>query len=300
MKDTLLIAFNGGAYGTYLEWVLNNMIGTGEIQEPFTIYGNSHNSNLGRHFGNTNKVLKYSQSDEQKITGRFHPKIYIEDDITTNLNSVLDVVSKMILLYPDPSHELLCVCNYMSKIWTDQNHYYDGPMHYINVNDIFDNYPLDKNIKISDIPIWIQREHMSFNLFSAWRSQVEWYFPDRWQHPRSLVVTTKELLDDFESCVYRIMTFWGRPAKRNVKELVPYHDKMMSLQQHLGKDQLCDDIIKSVLGQYPAFEWGDLCLVSQAWIQHQLRGRGYEIMCHELNDWPRNTADLSALIYKTR
>jgi hypothetical protein len=297
VKNTLVIAYNGGAYGTYVEWILNTLMSNDEIVEPFTGLGNSHASTLGHSVGDIDGFNSYISSNEQYLTLRMHPKTDSLHSVVDNLDHVLDHVPRLILLYPDRDHELMCVCNYMTKIWS--GHVYDGAMAYINPDDIFNNYELDPATDIRSIPEWITREHMSFNLFSSWHDQVEWYLPDVWQHPRSLIITTKELFENFEQVLENIINFWEVTPVRPISDLVPFHKKMLSLQTHLGKDMLCNNIIDSVLGDADPITWGHLCMVSQAWIQHQLRQRGYELLCHDLNNFPSDTDGLKSVVVKS-
>lgn len=298
MKNTLVIAFNGGAYGTYLEWVLNSLITIGEIIPPFTPLGNSHDTHLGHHLWNLERFHTYLDSDSDFATARLHPKVYKTESLQNNLEFVLDNTSRVILLYPDRDHELMCVCNYMTKIW--RGHEYDGAMAYIDPDDIYQGYGIEPGTDLRTIPVWIRREHMSFNLFDSWHDQVEWYFPDHWRHDRALIITTKELFYDFPNMLTRIRNFWGsKKYVRNIYDMVAFHDTMIKMQPHLGKDQLCDRILRSVTGEVDAqFEFGNLCLTSEAWIQHQLRLKGYEIRCHDLNTFPHSTKQLQDLIYK--
>lgn len=298
MKDTLVLAYNGGSYGTYLEWVINSLTSADPIQEPFTTDGTSHRSTLGNHLKNMFGFKKYAANpDLCYATCRMHLKTLESEKMADNLDYILDHANRLILLYPDRAHELMSVCNYMSKPWRGRHHY-DGPMAYINILDIFDNYSIDPNTNLKDIPTWIQREHMSFNLFSSWHDQVEWYFPDRWNNPRALIITTKDLFDNFETMVSSIIAFWDRRCVRSIDEMLPYHEKMLSLQKNIGKDQSCDLIIRSALGQAESITWDDIDLVSQAWIQYQLRERGYEIECQDLDEFPTDTKHLRSIIFK--
>jgi hypothetical protein len=295
MKNTLVIAYNGGAYGTYLEWVLNTLISRNNIAEPFTKLGNSHKSELGHMLLDMDGFRKYAISSNTFPTARLHPKTTQFDNIKCNLNEILTHADRLILIYPDRSQQLMCVCNYMTKIW--EGHYYEGGMSYTNPKDILDNYPLPPDTDIKNIPLWIMREHMSYSLFSSWEDQVEWYLPDSWNHPNAMLVTTKDLLLNFKLTIEKIVDFWGHTCVRPIDDLTPYHEKMLSLQQHLKKDLLCDNIIKSVLEKNSFLQWDDLCLISQAWIQHQLRIQGYKLKCHDLNKFPENTDQLRSLIY---
>jgi hypothetical protein len=299
MKNTLIIAYNGGTYGSYLEHVLNSLMSSDDIRSPLTELGNSHNSPLGNYLdlGGLDGFRKYLNTDDDFLTAKIHPKIHKNESIQSNLNFFIDNARHVILLYPDRSHELMCVCNYITKIWNV--HPYLGAMSYIDPQDIFQGYGLDPDTDLCSIPLWIQREHMSFNLFAAWQDQVEWYLPDQWHDPRSLIISTKQLLDDFENTLISIESFWGKKYQHPIADVFDLHQTMLGLQPHLGKDQICNDILKIILNDQEHIEFHELCLVSQAWIQYRLRQLGYEIQCDGLNDFPTNTQHLKSLIYRT-
>jgi hypothetical protein len=297
MKKTLIIAYNGGAYGTYLEWALNSLMTSDSIKEPFTDLGSSHASTVGHRLHGIKGFKTYIESDRHSATVRLHPKNSKEESLRDNLDFLVQHCSGVILLYPDREHELMCVSNYMTKIWSGDP--YDGAMSYINHEDIYQGYDIEPDTDLRTIPAWIRREHMSFNLFNSWHDQVEWYFPDHWSNPRAMIITTKQLFENFTDVLINIENFWKVKYRRPIADMLPWHNKMISLQANLGKDQLCADIIQATINsQEDHFEFGPLCLTSQAWIQHQLRLRKYEIRCHDLDVFPQDTESLRSLIYK--
>lgn len=298
MKNTLIIAFNAGAYGTYLEWVLNSLLNDQPLQLPFTELGNSHASKLGHNLLDMTGFQRYLASNHDFVTAKLHPKTKKTHSLRKNLEHILDHVPSLILLYPDRSHELMCIGNYMTKIWSE--HAYKNAWKDLDPNDIYKNWNIDPKTDLCEIPVWIQREHMSFYLFDAWRDQVEWYFPDRWQHPRAMILSTKELFDDFENTLIRIRDFWGQEYKKNLSEMMDAHAKMIKIQPHLNKDQMCAKIVNIAIGlDQSMIEFGNIDLTGQAWIQHQLRNNGYELKCHDLNDFPTDTHCLKSLIYRS-
>lgn len=298
MKNTLLIVYNGGAYGTYLEWVLRTLLSLGDIVSPFTSLGNSHAAKGGKHLGDFEGFQKYIESSDNFVTARLHPKTKSTDSIQANMDFFLDYATHVILLYPDRSHELMAVCNYMTKIWSGDT--YDGAMAYMAPEDIYKNYDIASGTDLRSIPAWIRREHMSFNLFDSWHDQVEWYLPDQWHDARAMIITTKELFEDFENMLVRIQDFWGKSYQRSISDMLPWHHRMLALQPHTGKDQLCADILNSVLDDHgDQQEFGDICMVSQALVQYQLRMQGYELRCDGLNEFPTDTHTLKSFIYRS-
>jgi hypothetical protein len=83
-----------------------------------------------------------------------------------------------------------------------------------------------------------------------------------------------------------------------ISDLLPYHEKNLQLQTHTNQDQLCKNIVDSVVNNIE-FDWSNqtLPLASEAYVQWQLRNLGYEIRCHELDKFPTNSVHLKELLY---
>ena len=163
-------------------------------------------------------------------------------------------------------------------------------------DNLYSNWPVKKDTPVDQIPVWIKREILSFNLMPSWYDQVEWYHPDRWSHARCQLVLTNELLHDFESTMQKLQKFCNLEFKKNIADLVPLHNTMLSLQPHLSQDQLCHNIVNYTLDNQ-LFEWEEIPLPSQSWIQWKLRNRGYEIQCFGLDTFPTNSVQLRELLY---
>ena len=292
----IAIAFNGGAYGTYLEWVLTTLTTDIPIQTPFTSVGNSHNF-AGNHAGNIGSDVWNTFLNNKKSGSivRLHPKRLQDEKVSTNLNLIIDSVEYGIYLYPDRNSVLLNVNNFYSKIW--ENWWKQRLSDTVFYNNLFDNFPVSKDTSISNIPVWIKREILSFNLMPSWFDQVEWYHPATWTHSRCQLILVNELLYDFKNTILKLQKFCNLNFKKSVDDIIPYHIKMLSLQKWTTQDQLCKKIIDSITSNQ-VFDWSDqeLPLPSQSWIQWQLRNLGYEIQCHGLDIFPTNTTQLRNLL----
>jgi hypothetical protein len=298
MKNTLAITYNGGAYGTYLEWAINSLTDLDPIQTPFTEVGNSHLSKQGMQLNGMQGWRDYIAGSQEFDTVRFHPKTLKDESLHENLNEIIGDCSKTILIYPDRDHELLCINNYMSKIWTTAN-LFNGPLQSTNLNDIYDNFPVSRDTSPDKFPRWVLREYLSYYLISACRSQVEWFLPDHWQNQNCLMVYINEILYDFPTTLAKIFNFWGHEPVKQFDTLTGAHQKMLESQAHLGQDQLCQNIIKSLIEQDQTYiEWNCLPLASECWIQWKLREMHWEIQCDGLNDFPTNTDDLRNILYR--
>lgn len=291
---TIPIVFNGGAYGTYLEWVLTTLTTDIKIIAPFKPSGNSHKFR-GHHLGNMIGWQNFINSTPKRNPAfvRLHPKTTKEESASQNLNYILDSVDKIIYLYPDHGSKLLVINNWFSKVyndwWTCQF------TKEINQDHIYNNWPVDRSVNIKDIPIWIKREFLSLYLMPSWYDQVEWYHPHTWQHPRCLTLTVSELLCNFESSLSKIKNFCQLTYIKDPQQLIPYHNWMLRLQQHLSQDAICNEIVINTINN-EAYTWEPLPLASESWIQWELRNLGYEILCDELDTFPTDSVKLKNLL----
>lgn len=296
LKDCNAICYNGGAYGTYLEWVLSTLSCHDPVVDPFTEQGNSH-----KFIGNLKQLLdcpNYKDSFSSNYPWiRTHPKIKKTDSIGENLQSILEHVKQVVYIYPDSDSILLNLNNYYDKIWVNWWEYQFNEE--ILPSKIYDNWPVDPLTPIDQVPTWIQREFLSYYLMPAWYDQVEWNHLDHWQHKQCLPVLIKDLLYNFEQTIATIKEFTKVEFARPIQDMLASHNKMLSLQKFINQDQICNQIINSVVSN-KQFDWGDqlLPLPSEAWIQWQLRNLGYEIRCHGLDIFPTNSVHLQKLIYK--
>ena len=295
MTSIIPIIYNGGSYGTYLEWCLTSLCSDQPIIDPFTGIGNSHRFE-GNHLSNMQGWRKYLSGNSKYKFARLHPKFLKTESITDNLNEVLLSATDIIYLYPDKDSVLLTVNNYFTKIWDDWwNHQFFTE---IDALTIYSNWPVSTNVPIAQIPIWIKREFLSFYLMPAWHDQVEWYHLDSWNHPRSHNILVKDLLYDFESVINQLQQILNFNFVRPVSDLLPYHEKNLQLQKFKNQDKLCKNIVDSVVNNFE-FDWSDqlVTLASESWIQWQLRNLGYEIRCHALDTFPTNSVYLKELLY---
>ena len=295
VKDTIPIAFSVGSYGTYLEWVLTTLSVDQHMDPPFADTGSSHLF-LGNHVENNAGWLRYLQGDQQHRFVRFHPKKKKNQSLSANLNQVLDSVDRMIYLYPDADSTLLVINNWLSKVRKDW--WAHDIVSAQGLEKIHVNWPSCAGQSADDIPAWVRREFLSFYLMPAWQDQIEWYHPDAWHDSRCMIITVSELLYNFESCLSKLQQFANLSFKKNISEILPYHEIMLELQQHRTQDQLCKNIVETTIND-SMFDWTgqEIPLPSQSWIQWRLRNLGWELACDGLDTWPTNSVQLKKLLY---
>jgi hypothetical protein len=294
LSSTVPIAYHGGTYGTYLEWCLTSLTSTDQLVSPFTKSGSSHKfTGNRREFDAVFDFLNVNQS-EKFI--RFHPKT-LQQSISDTLDQTCAVVQHMIYIYPDRDCVLLTMNNFFTKIWNNwwtDEFLITSP---VDAKRIYQNWPVVPGTAIQDIPNWIQREFLSLYIMPAWYDQVEWYHLDRWQNPRCCVITVRDLLNNFEETLQKISVFCDIEYVRPIQDLLPFHEQNLKNQKYLHHDALCADIMQAVIGNQD-FSWEPLSLLSESWIQWQLRNLGYEIQCHGLDKFPTNSVHLHELLYQ--
>lgn len=294
MKNTLPILYNGGSYGTYLQWLLDNLCHIQHLVRPFTEKGTSHAWH-GQHLSHLNDIngwRSYVQSSQNLTICRLHPKTSKTHDLAKNIEEILQSCHKTILLYPSRNHEIMCMNRYVTKPW-DTDSLFDGPLQSVEPRVLYDNWPITAGTSMNQLPRWIIREFLSFYLVPAWRDQVQWYLPDDWHHPRCLVIYTEDILYDPKVTLERIRDFCSLRFVRDIESLMPFHHEMLSLQTLLSEDRLLGAILESLTVQDDKhFSWSPLSLTSESWLQWALRQQGIELACDGLNDLPTNAENL--------
>jgi hypothetical protein len=295
MKNTNLIVYSGGSYGTYLEWCLTTLSEGLPIVDPGGPTGNSHLFK-GNELSNIDGWNAYYHSESEYKFARIHPKTSADHSLIENVNRLSKETVKIINLYPDRRSYLLVIHNYLTKIWRDL---WNGPLGYIRKEDIYNNWDIDPATPLDELPNWIKREYFSFNLFSSWESQVEWYLPDSLSESNNCqYLFVKDLLFDFEKTLKKLQIYLDIEYVQPIECLIEHHEKNLLRQRFINQQSLSESIINSVLYQ-KKLEWDhtNLTLWSEAWIQRCLREKGFNIRCHGLDKFPDNSTQLTKLIY---
>jgi hypothetical protein len=295
-KNTIPIVFHGGGYGTYLEWCLTVLTSNLLIYSPFKSNGNSHGFN-GNHLHNMAGWRQYVNSPDCWDFVRLHPKRKQSDSIQDHLDEISNQVNLFVYLYLDHSTLLLVLNNQVDKVGRDWwDHSFENGL--IDINKIYSNWPVDPGTPIKNIPNWIKREFLSHYLMPAWFDQIGWFYPEHHNQPNCLFVPVNRLLHNIEDTVGQILDQSGLALTKSIDKLLPVHDQMIGLQKNINQDQLCKKIIQSVNGT-DMLDWGDqyITLVSESYIQWQLRNLGYELRCHGLDMFPTNSVQLKELLY---
>jgi len=290
MTNTIPIIYHSGCYGTYLEWLLYTLTTDIPVASPFTPNGSSHQYR-GYHLSNIKGWQKYLSINKPTQFVRLHPKVLEEDSISENLNEIMLSANRMIYIHPDTQTTLLTINNVFTKV--------HPPWLTIDLDKIYNNWPVSRDVPIDEVPRWIQREFLSFYLMPQWQSQIEWNHLENWNHTNVFPLLVKDLLYDFENAISNIKDFCGLTFVKPIQDLLPVHNHMLELQIHQSQDRLAHSIVNAVVNK-ESINWDTdtITLITESWIQWQLRNLGYEIQCNRLNFFPTNSAKLQQLAYK--
>jgi hypothetical protein len=294
---TIPILYSPGTYGAYLEWALTTLTSNIDIVEPFESNGSSHQFAGHSLAGEAIPFWQnYLISNHHYDFVRIHPKSKKEESISANIDIILENAPQAIYIEVDPAHVLLTINNSYYKSVADQWQYIFNSD--LDPDIIYKNWAVPVDTSIDKIPNWIRREFLSFYLMPAWLDQVEWQSPKVPRHHRCLTIKLDDILNNFEDTLCTIKNFCELKFTKATAELIPAHNKMLSLQKYLEQDKICEKIIQSVIGN-GTYDWSDqfLSFVSEVWIQWRLRELGYELRCHGLDKFPTNSVHLKELLY---
>ena len=289
------IAFQGGAYGNYIKWILYSLIVPGELASPFS-QSTSHNRNYidPAYIHNGIMPLDHATLEDLRTQSTLklstiHPVNKTNQTFKQAINNIASLVDRVILPYCDHSTYLLGVNNFLFKIW---NNVWVGPLAYINKQDLIDGWNVDVN-DLDNVPRWILREHHSMNVFDMWEAQNGWYAPAYIKKDNCHFVLLHDLFYNFMDTVESLRKFLAVDWIRDPEELLPYHRVNIQNQTYKNQDTIAKSILDSVCDNTD-YSWNatDITLYTEAYIQRRLQQLGYVLECNELNEFPTSTNEL--------
>lgn len=290
------IIFQQGSYGTYLLWVLQMLFTNKEFYNPFdSTTGSSHYIQQTQESGLDVWLENHSCFDDRDFF-RIHPKIKQSHSFLDNTHKITAHYKKSILVYPSKNTYLLHIHNYVFKIWCKD--IWSGPLGYLNKNDLYDNFPVKKDTPLEQVPPWIIREWLSYNLFNSMDEYLEWYLPDQFSRPDCLTIFIDELLYSLPETVNKLENFFSMSVIKDISNIVEYHKVNLASQKHLTQDNTASLIIDSIKNQDTSLTWNstDLTFITESYIQQQIRNLGYDFKCAGLNQFPTTSRELIKLL----
>jgi hypothetical protein len=285
---TIAIAFQGGSYGSYLKWVLYQLLYSDEIKVPWDTGNTSHNMDYivdskVKRFHLSFKNIERSNNYELFT---IHPVVSFNDNFIKNSRVINDHVDKILFPYPDNNTYLHALHGYLNKVWVSDNKW-NTSLSYIDPLDLKTGWGVDNP---ANAPKWILREYFSYNIFNSFNSQIGWYAPNYVKFGHFVLLS--DLLYDFQNAVEEIRMYLGVNWKRDPLELQPYHNNNVLRQENKNQDILAKNIIESIAGNPISWNANDLTIYTEAYIQKSLQDQGIMLKCTDLNNFPTSTERL--------
>jgi hypothetical protein len=144
-------------------------------------------------------------------------------------------------------------------------------------------------------PRWILREWCSFWLTECLHKGYDQsFFLDL---PAVVHVTTQDFFSDLPKTLQKIATAVGVNVSIDHNQIITIQEKFVNAQKIHGIQDRCsswiDDVLHGRSSTSPC-----MTLFDEAWIQYQLRTRGYEIRCDGLEQWPDHSQIMGDLLYQ--
>lgn len=281
-KDTVLILYPPGGYGTFIEWALNYYSGETVINDPIvTDTGSCH-----KFWGNPldfpvvvhgHESLTSDQYFSSKLNYKFARAHAVNS--TVNFQEYVDkinpYVKQIVYLEPSISTQLLLLHNVFDKTK--------------NGSKIKESTIKNKN---DNDPIWKTRENISF-----WFSGHQHYVRD-WvavSNSDFLSVPISVFVAQPKQTLERLFSELDIPIDSSrwnrVDQMI---DRWKNYQKNLQLDSLCSTIIDATVSG-KNFNWNrsDLTLHCEAFVQWALRDlHKLELKCYNLDVFPDSTQEL--------
>jgi len=289
-KDTSIVAYPPGAYGTFLEWCLTYFTGqlpAGEQSWPFIDATGSAHRFRGNHIKQPSRAfqiqsglqdidLYLTQSDRTVMFARTHADF---KDMQEYINNYHKHINRFIYVRPNPNTLLLVLNNIVDKT----------PNNDITQRSL-------KHVK-QGMDRWEIRESISF-WFDEYQAYMESFYSVA---DNCVIIELPDLMSDLKTALDKIFSATGLHwSQAHSKDIDAVTEKWLSLQRHLNKDTVCQSIVDSIINS-THYDWADqnLTMYDEAFVQWTLRDlHGLAMRCYNVNVFPTNTTDLRNLLIK--
>lgn len=275
-----IIVYNAGCYGSFIGWTIEWVQGKHPVdRRPFTAKHTSHANNL----------IQFETVDEALISpvsnSHVHPVRSENDDILIQIQKLLGVYDKIVLLYPEPNDYL----------WSASNKFYK--IGFCTTNEVIGQYR-NAMSQWNNNDIWAEREWLSLWWYNQHNSegcyeQIVDYYNDR-----VFKLPINQIRDNFVNSSQSMAAFLDLDVVRSKQEMEILHKDWTNNEPYLYKDKLIKELVYATINNVDK-QINNLTLLDEAEMQRLLRIKGYEVQCYGLNEWPTNTQQLRKLLYET-
>lgn len=304
-KNSVMILYPIGGYGTFLEWCLMYFSGLLSSHDlPFTATGSSH-----QYMGNflepsietpePHKTWKPIPLKEYFAGPSTYPYVRTHGPIARRINDptytcqtfiqeLQDYVDKIVLISASPSLRLLLLGNQITKpkVVLEKN----GSFYEKVVREFANQFGITDS---NNVPPWQLREMVSYWQERRLNFPVDFFHPV--EHKKVINVCLQDLVNDFESVFYALADQL-KIRLVNIDQMQIIVETWRSLQKFINSDKICQDIIYHTVENLD-YQWQELNMIEEAFIQWQLRDfHNLDLLCYGLNRFPSNTNDLRKVL----
>jgi len=311
MSKPILIYYQGGAYGTFIEWLLTYLTDAKlDDQLPFSRFGNSHKFEGNRINKNPSSLRQATTSNNVNFA-RAHPGFISIEQINSLFFSVIQInvpsTSKFWInrngfekfdIDDIDEREISYLKEYDPGVlfwinkYADANKEYRTPKLYATyfTQEQLDGYDV---ANIDDLKRWQLREIFSF-----------------WEMNSVMCQKLSEQSDNVyninvEDLRYRMPSVIDEIIQKLQLNVIPDRyakidwiwQEWTSRQYDMDRDQIVKEYINNVINCIDQTESKTFTILEEAEIQQKLRESGYEIKCDGLDYLPLRTIDLKELLY---
>lgn len=287
-KDTIVVAYPPGGYGTFLEWCLTYFTGqlpAGPNSWPFVDSTGSAHRFRGNQIKQPSKSFQIQSGlqdigtylfdhDKTVLFARTHADF---QDMQEYITAYHTYINRFVYIRPNPNTLLLVLNNIVEK--TPNNEITRASVKYVK----------------PDMDAWEIRESISF-----WFAQYQDYMNSFYSVTNHcVIVDLPDLISNLGSSLDKIFVetglHWSQEHKQDIGVVT---ERWLSLQRHLNKDTVCQAIVDSIIHS-TEYDWHDqnLTVYDEAFVQWTLRDlHGLAMKCYNVNVFPTNTTDLRNLL----
>lgn len=291
------ISYAGGAYGHYLQWILYSLL----IDEPLVapwVGSTSHNKNYISDDAKRARLFTSSScTTDDAVAGKLEYQVTINHPGTPDnspsffegIQMISNYVDCVLIPYFDHKTYLLGVHNSLYKPFDSLY----TALGYIDRADLQNGWGFDTNEDLSNLPLWILREHHSFNLFNSWEGQCAWFLPNKLNQANCKFIFISDLFYNFLPTVEQIRKFLDIKWIRDPRDILSFHQTNLRQQKYKYQDALVSQILNSI-ADGTNFTWNakDITVHTEGYIQRALRHQGIVLKCDGLNQFPTSTEEL--------
>lgn len=285
-KNTILIIYTGGAYGTFVDWCIHYF--AGEIpddQLPFQTDGSAHGWK-GCATGDVTTISHHTinwwlEQIAEPLVLRTHmlDDMYHMEEFLTRY---ADRFRRVVVLCHDVSCHLLLLQNMLTKIKCIPKSEF--------LQKIYDRFR-DQFHADKILPRWQQREILSY-----WHEDWHGFMTDLYQpsdHPSVINISPQFLISNFEQCITELFCDLNIKMCRT-SSLSFVRDQWLALQKYKDTDAQCQAVVDAVINnQNISTACCDNDVINESFVLYKLRvEHNLDFLCTGMDVFPADTRTL--------